>query len=101
MISDRCDFNDFVLKAKGRDYQEIIYMAELEATEAERRFYHHNTPDSEKVICGQNYARSLKGFIAFMRYGIKPTHINQDTLMLFDHFKDNVQMRMRPARIEH
>jgi hypothetical protein len=101
MISDRCDFNDFVLKTKGRDYQEIIYMTEREATEAERRFYHHSTPDSEKVNGGQGYARSLKGFIAFMRYGVKPAHINQETLMLFDHFRDDVRLNMRPARIKH
>ena len=31
MISDRCDFNDFVLETKGRNYQEIIYLAEQEA----------------------------------------------------------------------
>ena len=48
MISDRCDFEDFVLETKGREYQEIIYLAEREATEAERRFYHPRQKDSEK-----------------------------------------------------
>ena len=72
MISDRCDFNEFILQVEGRDYQEIIYLADREATEAERRFYHHNTPDQEKALCGQDYARCLKELITFMRYGITP-----------------------------
>lgn len=94
MISDRCDFNDFVRETKGRNYQEVIYMAEREATEAERRFYHPHRADPEKGLCGQDYARCLKDFISFMRYGIKPAHIKQDALMLFDHIKDDVQLRM-------
>ena len=101
MISDRCDFNDFVLVAKGRDYQEIIYMAEREATEAERRFYHPRMADPEKMLCGRDYARCLKDFITFMRYGVKPAHIKQDALILFDHIRDEVQPEMRPPRVQH
>lgn len=101
MISDRCDFNDFVLEAKGRDYQEIIYMAEREATEAERRFYHPRMADPNKVLCGRDYARCLKGFISFMRYGIKPKHISQDNLLLFDNLMADTQLKMRPLRSQH
>ena len=101
MISDRCNFNDFVLETEGRDYQEIIYMAEREATDAERRFYHHSKTDPEKVLCGQDYALCLKEFITFMRYGIRPKHISADTMMLLDRLRDDVQPMMRPLRIQH
>ena len=101
MISDRCDFNEFVLKAKGRDYQEVIYLAEREATEAERRFYHPRLAKTEKTLCGQDYARCLKGFITFMRYGIKPADLSQDALTTFDNIRKEVLPGMRPPRIQH
>ena len=101
MISNRCDFNDFVLKTKGRDYEEIIFLADREATEAERRFYHHSTPDQEKAACGQDYALCLKEFIAYMRYGIKPPHIRGDVAALFDHRRENLKPRSRPIRTRH
>jgi hypothetical protein len=84
MISDNCDFNEFVRQAKGRDYQDIIYLADREATEAERRFYHSAMPDDAKNLCGQGYAQCLKGFIAFMRYGIKPADIAPEDLTRLD-----------------
>ena len=101
MISDRCDFNEFVLEAKGRDYQEIIYLAEREATEAERRYYHARRPNPEKTRCGQDYARCLKSFISFMRYGIKPANLSQDALATFDSIRNDVLPGMRSPRIQH
>ena len=101
MISDRCDFNEFVLKAKGRDYQEVIYLAEREATEAERRFYHPRLAKTEKTLCGQDYARCLKDFITFMRYGIKPANLSPDALTSFDNVRKEILPGMRPPRIQH
>jgi hypothetical protein len=101
MLSDRCDFNEFVHRAQGKDYQETIYLADREATEAERRFYHQNTPDKEKAICGQDYARCLKEFITYMRYGIKPPHIRGNVAALFDQVRKNLQPRSRPLRTRH
>ena len=101
MISERCDFNEFALVAKGKGYQEIIYLADREATEAERRLYHAGVGDQDQTRCGQDYARCLKDFITFMRYGLKPAHIHQEALLLFGHLRDEVQPKMRPARIQH
>jgi hypothetical protein len=101
MISERCDFNEFALQAQGRDYEEIICLADREATEAERRFYHHSTPDQEKAACGQNYAQCLKEFIAYMRYGIKPLNIRGDVAALFDHVRENLQPRSQPMPTRH
>ncbi len=101
MISERCDFNEFALQTQGRDYLEIIYLADREATEAERRFYHHSTPDQEKAACGQDYAQCLKEFITYMRYGFKPPHIRGDVADLFDHVRENLQPRSRPMQTSH
>ena len=75
MISDHCSFEEFVSVADKWTYQEIITRADREATEAERRYYHSTTPENEKAHCGQAYAERLKGFITFMRYGIKPSRL--------------------------
>jgi hypothetical protein len=101
MISDQCDFNEFVMEAKGKGYQEIIFLADREATEAERRFYQPGATNQDKARCGQNYAQCLKGFITFMRYGIKPANLSQDALTTFDNIRKEVLPGMRPPRIQH
>ena len=101
MISDQCDFDDFVMQANGRDYQDIIYLAEREATAAERRTYRVNVPADEKVRCGKQYAECLKGFISFMRYGIKPARIDQDALRHFDRIRNKALQIQRPDRRPH
>lgn len=101
MISDRCDFNEFVLKAKGRDYHDIIYLADREATEAERRFYHSSAPDQDQALCGQGYAKSLKSFIVFMRHGIKTHGINHDDLLLMDDIRKQALQKNRTLATHH
>jgi len=95
MISDSCDFEEFVAVADKWEYQDIITRADREATEAERRFYHSNTPEGEKMLCGQEYAKCLKGFIAFMRYGIKPSRLDPEALMHFSRIREEAMQTMR------
>ncbi len=71
MISQSCDFDEFLERVRGRDYLEIIYLADKEATEAERLKYRSRArklDPPEACVC---YADLLKGFIRFMRYGVK------------------------------
>jgi hypothetical protein len=71
MISQSCDFNEFLERVKNRDYLEVIYLADKEATEAERLKYRlraRRLVPPEACVC---YADALKGFIRFMRYGVK------------------------------
>jgi hypothetical protein len=97
MISDRCDFDDFVRKADGCDYDDLIAMADREATEAERRRYLSRCSDEEKKHCGREYAECLKGFIAYLRYGIKPAHIAPDVLRHFDRIRGEALQSKRPG----
>lgn len=101
MISDRCRFEEFVSAADKWDYQDIITRADREATEAERRFYHSNVPQEEKALCGQEYAECLKGFIAFMRYGVKPSRLDPGTALHFSRIREDAIKRIRPHRSIH
>jgi len=79
MISQSCDFDEFLERVKDRNYLEVIYLADKEATEAERLRYRSRIrrPDPPDVCAG--YVDVLKGFIRFMRYGVKSPSI-EDTL---------------------
>jgi hypothetical protein len=101
MISDHCDFEEFVLQTDGRNFDDIITMADREATEAERRFYHSSVADGDKLLCGQQYAECLKGFITFMRYGIKPACLDPVTLLHFDRIREEALQVKRPSDTRH
>jgi hypothetical protein len=101
MISDRCDFEEFVAVANEWNYQDIITNADREATEAERRFYHSNVSENEKALCGHDYAECLKGFIAFMRYGIKPTRLDPKTLQHFARIREEAMQIKPPSHLQH
>jgi hypothetical protein len=69
MISKSCDIKEFIEAIKEKDYLEAIYLADKEATEAERLKFRPKAATPVKSC--PRYAVSLKGFIHFMRYGIR------------------------------
>lgn len=97
MISDRCDFDDFLQRADGCGYDEIIALADREATEAERRRYLSRCSEEEKLLCGREYADCLKGLIAYMRYGLKPARFAPEMLQHFDRLRAESMQTKRPA----
>jgi vacuolar-type H+-ATPase subunit C/Vma6 len=71
MISQSCDIKEFIEAIKDKDYLDAIYLADKEATEAERlKFRSHAATAPKNKGCAR-YADKLKGFINFMRYGVK------------------------------
>ena len=73
MISRSCDIKEFIDAIKDKDYYEAIYLADKEATEAERLNFR---PREATVAKGcPRYADRLKSFIHFMRYGIRSRSI--------------------------
>jgi len=70
-ISQSCEFDEFLESLRDRDYLEVIYLADKEATEAERLKYRSRTRRLEPPEACAGYADVLKGFIRFMRYGVK------------------------------
>jgi len=71
MISQSCDFDEFLESVRDRDYLDVIYLADKEATEAERLKYRSRTRRLKPPEACAGYADVLKGFIRYMRYGVK------------------------------
>ena len=68
MLSSSYDFTEFMEKVKGHSFQEIIWMADQEATEAERCMHRSGcNGDEDKIV---QYALCLKDFILYMRHGM-------------------------------
>ncbi|NNK00268.1 MAG: hypothetical protein HKP58_07625 [Desulfatitalea sp.] len=84
MLSSSLSISEFIEIIKGRSYEEIIWMTDQEATEAERRIYKKriNPADSQDKLAG--YARDLKDFILYMRHGVR-TSTTRD--LQLDEFK--------------
>lgn len=71
MISQSCDFDEFMDGIRDLDYLQVIYLADKEATAAERLKYRSRTTTLVPPKACEGYADALKGFIRFMRYGVK------------------------------
>ena len=83
MISSDCDFSDFFAAVKDKHYQDIIYLADQEATAAERLLYRNKISGDQKKICGKEYASILKDLVSYMRYYIRPKNRKNEYFELF------------------
>ncbi len=95
MISSTLSFEEFLGAVADRGYLDTIYLAEQEATWAERLSYSSqvgNEPTKEKY---KEYASVLKDFIFFLRYGNKPWGINEKSWRMFISFCESLFDRMR------
>lgn len=69
MLSSSFDICEFIDKVKGHSGQEIIFMADQEATEAERHLY-KKYPDNH-LEYARTYVTLLKDVVLYMRHGIR------------------------------
>ena len=83
MISSDCDFSDFVAAIKDKPYQDIIYLADQEATAAERLLYRNGVNGDQKKLCGKKYASILKDLVSYMRYDIRLKNSENEYFELF------------------
>lgn len=83
MISKALDVEEFVEEIKNKEYMDIIYLTEQEATAAERNYYRSSKEMDKCCESWKQYADSLKSFVSFMRYGVKPANIGIKELQLF------------------
>ena len=94
MIADSRKISDFVQAIKDKRYDEIIMMAEAEATAAERMMYKQRSRNAPQPAPGTRYALDLKRFIDYMRYGVKPAGLTSEELnFLCDLRRDSLQIR--------
>ncbi|MGE5840135.1 MAG: hypothetical protein ACM34H_09385 [Deltaproteobacteria bacterium] len=71
MISQSCDSDEFLESVKDRDHLEVIYLADKKATEAERLKDRSRAGRIVPPESCEGYADVLKGFIRYMRYGVR------------------------------
>lgn len=83
MISANCDFSDFVAAIKDKSYHDIIYLADQEATAAERLLYRNGVNNAAKKKCGQQYASVLKDLVSYLRYHVRPKKRKDEYCDLF------------------
>ena len=75
---------EFVYNLENKDFFEMIYLLDKEATEAERRLFNPKSSIAERQRCGPRYINSLKSFIFYLRYGARPKGLKQEDIGLFD-----------------
>ena len=84
MISTNCDIREFITGLENKDFFEMIYLLDKEATDAERQLYNPKSEMSERQICGPEYVSSLKNLIFYLRYGAKPRGLCSEDIALLD-----------------
>jgi len=96
MISSDCDFEKFVRAIKGKNYYDVIYLAEKEATQAWRRHYHKHS-NCEGTVASRQYQEKLIGLIDFMRHGLKPSIFDDQDLLLCGQLQNHAEQLNAPA----
>jgi hypothetical protein len=82
MLSSSFNIIEFIEKVKDHSFEEIIWMTDKEATEAERYLLRiRRQGERDKVV---SYAGCLKDFILFMRYGVRTRTVKHLPLEAFN-----------------
>ncbi len=68
MLSSSFDISEFISKVKGHSSEEIIYLADQEATAADRISFRRNAEDTCQLA--RDYSLLLRDVILYMRHGI-------------------------------
>jgi hypothetical protein len=98
MKSKPYDFVAFIGTVGDKDYYDLIYLAEQEATRAERCFYHPDCGSYDSQTEIRTYADNLKRFIRFMRYGLKPRGLDPKLLKQIQHLRQRAfDTRQHPS----
>ncbi|CAB1066055.1 hypothetical protein D1BOALGB6SA_10854 [Olavius sp. associated proteobacterium Delta 1] len=84
MISVNCDIRELISELENKDFFEMIYLLDKEATAVERQLYNPKSEISERQICGPEYVSSLKKLIFYLRYGARPRGLRQEDINFFD-----------------
>ena len=84
MSSANCDIREFITGLENKDFYEMIYLIDKEATDAERQLYNPRCEMSERQICGSEYVSSLKNLIFYLRYGAKPRGLRKEDIRLLE-----------------
>ena len=84
MISTKCDIREFIAALVDKDFFEMIYLLDKEATEVERQLFNPKSKLCERQICGPEYVSNLKNLIFYLRYGAKPRGLQKEYIRLLE-----------------
>ena len=93
MISNACKIEDFFRKIDGRQRLEAIHLANLEITEAERRLLSQKDAAAASTSVNPDYgdySESLKQFIHYVRYSVRPKLSDSNKSQLFNLYLKSV-----------
>jgi hypothetical protein len=99
MISSSYSIPEFIKAVEDKGYQDLICLAEREATEAERMSYRPSVAMEAKRMGNEEYAEDLKHFLFYLRYHIKPFGVSDTVFELFKMITRNLENKRR-ARVE-
>jgi hypothetical protein len=88
MVSSNCSIGEFLKEVESKDFLEIIHLADLEATEAERMLLRPSTNGKQRETCGLEYAGSLKALIDYLRCRVNRVAVDSDELQLFQSLEE-------------
>ena len=83
MVSATFDFKAFIDSIENRRFSEILYLVEQEATAAERLLYRQKIPPTDYANPSVQYVHTLKKFLEFMRFNIKPVKSERERYRRF------------------
>jgi uncharacterized protein YfbU (UPF0304 family) len=83
MDSGTVNFTAFIDSIENRQFSEIVYLLEQEATAAERSLYQRKIPLNDSGNPSVQYVLTLKKFIEFMRFNIKPVKSEKERYRKF------------------
>lgn len=83
MDSGTVNFTAFIDSIENRQFSEIVYLLEQEATAAERSLYQRKIPLNDSGNPSVHYVLTLKKFIEFMRFNIKPVKSEKERYRKF------------------
>jgi hypothetical protein len=95
MISSSFNFEQFADSVKEKDYFDVIYLADQEATQAWRISNKNKLLKGADADLCRSYQSRLKGLIHFMRYGVKPKNLNNQDDQLFNFLYQNTKTKNR------
>jgi hypothetical protein len=79
MISNTYDFAVFIKAMVGKDYIDILRLAEQEAYEVERRSYNVRGAPRAREHGSVHYGHELGEFLFFLNSGMKPAGVSEQT----------------------
>jgi hypothetical protein len=83
MISPSYDIREFIHEVEDRDYEDIILMADREATVAGCLLYHPRSKEEARRKGAKEYATALENFIFYLRYGVKRYGVSEGVFELY------------------